>query len=60
MAKNSLDYLKYIPIEKREKIHSSLLKDIYYFYHGVKPETVIQLNGDLTDFSKANLVPIVV
>jgi hypothetical protein len=60
MAKNSPEYLEYIPIEKREKIHSSLLKDIYYFYHGIKPEAVKQLNGDLSDFSKANLVPIVV
>ncbi len=60
MAKNSPHYLEYIPLEKREKAHISLLKDIYYFYHGVKPEVVIQLNGNLTDFSKGNLVLTVV
>ena len=60
MAKNNPHYLEYIPLEKREKVHISLLKDIYYFYHGVKPEVVIQLNGDHSDYSKQNLVLIVV
>ena len=60
MAKNSPQYLEYIPLEKREKAHKSLLKDIYYFYHGFKPEIVIQLNGNLTDFSKENLILIIV
>jgi hypothetical protein len=60
MAKNTPHYLEYISIEKREKAHISLLKDIYYFYHGVKPGVIIQLNGDLTDYSKENLVLTVV
>jgi 5-methylcytosine-specific restriction endonuclease McrA len=31
MAKNNPHYLEYIPLEKREKAHISLLKDIYNF-----------------------------
>ena len=56
MSRINQKYLEYIPKERQEEIHQSLLKDIYYFYHGFKPEVVIQLNGNLTDFSKENLI----
>ena len=48
-------YLKYIPAEKQEEIHQSLLRDIYYFYNGVKVKEVIQKNGEITDVSRENL-----
>jgi len=49
-------YLKYIPVEKQEEIHKSLLRDIYYFYHGMKPDKVIQKNGNKLDVSRENLI----
>ncbi len=51
-------YLKYIAAEKQEEIHKSLLRDIYYFYHGMKPDKVIQKNGNKLDVSRENLITI--
>ena len=34
-------YLKYIPAEKQEEIHQSLLRDVHYFYYVVKPKALI-------------------
>ena len=50
-------YLNYIPIEKHEYHYKILLKDVYYFYYGVKIEDNIQiitLNGNTYDLSKKN------
>jgi len=50
------NYLKYISKEKHEIIHESLLRDIYYFYHGgIKPQKVLQINGNKNDLTKENL-----
>lgn len=51
-------YLNYIPEEQHEYHYKILLKDVYYFYHGVKIEDNIQiitLNGNKYDLSKKNL-----
>ncbi len=49
-------YLKYIPAEKQGKIHQSLLRDVHYFYYGVKPkEVVIQKDAKRVDTSRENL-----
>ena len=48
-------YLDYIPTEKHDEIHKSLLRDVYYFYYGIKPKEVIQKNGNKVDVSKENL-----
>ena len=39
MNKNICLYLKYIAGEKQEEIHNSLLRDIHYFNHRMKPDT---------------------
>ena len=31
------NYLKYIPDAKKDDIHNNLIIDVYYFYHGIKP-----------------------
>ena len=49
-------YLKYIPVEKQEEIQKSLLRDIYYLYHGMKADKVIQKNGNKLDVSRENLI----
>ena len=48
-------YLEYIPAEKHEEIHKSLLREIYYFYHGIRPKEVIQKNGNKLDVSRENI-----
>ena len=51
-------YLKYVPDDKKEEVQYSLLCDVYYFYHGVKPtyeQIVIPVNDNLFDVSKNNL-----
>ena len=51
-------YLKYISEDKQEEVYNTMLLDIYYFYHGVRPnenETIICLNGNKYDVSKENL-----
>ena len=56
MSRINQKYLEYIPKERQEEIHQSLLKDIYYFYTGMKAEEeVLQKNGDKIDVSKDNL-----
>ncbi len=30
-------YLKHISEEKQEEVYKSMIRDIYYFYHGVRP-----------------------
>ena len=52
-------YLKYIPIEDHEYYRNILLKDVYYFYHGIKIEDdikIICINGNELDLSKENLI----
>ena len=52
-------YLKYIPIEDHEYYRNVLLKDVYYFYHGIKIEDdikIICINGNELDLSKENLI----
>ncbi len=51
-------YLKYISEEKQDAIYKSMVRDIYYFYHGMKTneyDTIICLNGFKYDLSKDNL-----
>ena len=51
-------YLKYILEEKQDAIYKSMVRDIYYFYHGMKTnenETIICFNGFKYDLSKDNL-----
>lgn len=51
-------YRKYISEEKQEEVYKSMIRDIYYFYNGVKPnenETITCLNGLIYDISKDNL-----
>ena len=55
MRKINEGYLKYIAKEKQDEMHQSLLRDIYYFYHGIKPKEVLQKNGNRVDVSKENL-----
>ena len=52
MSRINQKYLEYIPKERQEEMHQSLLKDIYYFYTGMKAEEVLQKNGDKIDVSK--------
>jgi hypothetical protein len=49
-------YLDYIPSEKREEAHKSLLRTIFYFYNGVYKDDIRQLNGNILDVSKENLI----
>ena len=51
-------YLKYIPEDKRQEVYQSMIRDIYYFHYGVRPneeETITCLNGLIYDMSKDNL-----
>ena len=51
-------YLKYVSKEKQDAIYKSMVRDIYYFYHGVRlkeNETLTCLNGLIFDISKENL-----
>ncbi len=51
-------YLKYISEEKQDAMYKSMVRDIYYFYHGVRlneRETITCLNGLIFDISKENL-----
>ncbi len=51
-------YTKYIPEEKQEEVYKSMIRDIYYFYLGMKTnenDTIICLNGFKYDLSKDNL-----
>ena len=52
-------YLNYIPIESHIYYHNILLKDVYYFYHGIKINDDIKIickNGIEYDLSKENLI----
>ena len=49
-------YMQYITQDKHDVIYKSLVKDIYYFYYGVKTnENIICINGIKDDLSKDNL-----
>jgi hypothetical protein len=51
-------YLNYIAVEDHEYYHNILLKDVYYFYHGIKADDsikIICINGNKYDLSKENL-----
>ena len=52
-------YLKYIPTEQHEYHRNILLKDVYYFYHGIKINDDIKIlckNGNEYDLAKENLI----
>ncbi len=49
-------YSRHIPPEKREEAHKSLLRTIFYFYNGVYKDDIIQLNGNILDVSRENLI----
>ena len=54
----NIEYLKYVSEEKQEEVYKSMIRDIYYFYYGVRPnekETITCLNGLIFDISKENL-----
>ena len=49
------NYLKYIPDAKKDEIHKSLMTDVYYLYHAIKPnknEKIICMNNDIFDMTK--------
>ncbi len=51
-------YLKHVSEEKQDAIYKSMIRDIYYFYYGVRPnekENITCLNGLIYDMSKGNL-----
>ena len=51
-------YLKYILEEKQDEVYQSMIRHIYYFYYGVRPnekENITCLNGLIYDMSKENL-----
>ena len=52
------DYLKYIPDDKKDELHSNLMIDVYYFYYGIKPndnKKIICMNNNIFDLNKENL-----
>ena len=51
-------YLMYIPDPEKDECHRKLMNDIYYFYHGVKPnadQKIICMNNNIFDLNKENL-----
>ena len=51
-------YLNYIPTEQHDYYRNILLKDVYYFYHGIKVDDnikIICINENRYDLSKENL-----
>ena len=55
----NIRYLHYIPFEKRDETYKSLVRDIYYFYYGIKPQhnQIIKcINGNTYDLDKNNLI----
>ena len=54
----NLNYLQYIPDHKKYEMNKTLMNDINYLYHGIKPkknERVICMNNDIFDLNKENL-----
>ena len=51
-------YLHYIPLEKRDEVYKSLVRDIYYFHYGIKPNEyqTIKCINNMYDLDKNNLV----
>ena len=52
------NYLKYVPDDKKNELHTNLIIDVYYFYYGIKPnanQKIICINGIKFDLSKNNL-----
>lgn len=55
----NISYLQYIPEEIQEQLHYNLMVDVFYFYHGYKPnnyQTIKCINGNMYDLDKNNLV----
>ena len=53
------DYMKYVPDNMRDELYNRMVKDIYYFYNGNKPEEnqhIIILDGNPYNLEKNNLV----
>ena len=38
MINFNMKSFEYIPIEKREECYNSMLRDVYYFYTGIKTD----------------------
>ena len=52
-------YLKYIPVEMREKLHYNLMVDVFYFHYGYKPtnnQKIKCINNNKFDLNKSNLI----
>ena len=51
-------YLNFIDENKQSEIHIQLLRDIYYFYYGIKidkSQKIIQIDNDIYNVSRNNL-----
>lgn len=51
-------YLNFIDENKQSEIHNQLLRDIYYFYYGIKidkSQKIIQIDNDIYNVSRNNL-----
>ena len=52
------NYLKYVPDDKKNELHTNLIIDVYYFYYGIKPDAnqnIICMNNNIFDLNKENL-----
>ena len=52
------NYLKYVPDDKKNELHTNLIIDVYYFYYGIKPndnQKIICMNNNIFDLNKENL-----
>lgn len=52
-------YLQYIPEDKWQECYNSMIKDVFYFYNGYRPnnyQTIKCINGNMYDLDKNNLI----
>ena len=52
------NYLKYVPDDKKNELHTNLIIDVFYFYYGIKPnanQKIICMNNNIFDLNKENL-----
>ena len=58
ITSNYLQYIPESPDHKKYEIHKSLMTDVFYLYHGIKPtknQKIICITNDIFDLSKENL-----
>lgn len=58
IVKVNLTAFKYIPNEYKEEYYKSMVNDIYYFYHNIKPnntDNIICIDGNKFNLSRNNL-----